>query len=316
MMIQMSGLLGNVSIGFAPLHVRFSLDESGERFLAAAIGAGVAECTTQPIDTAKVRLQTQVQRPDGTWRYRGLSHGVYRVARDEGPLALWKGFTPALARQVLHNGCCFLLYEPIRNFIAGNVPKEEVPFWKRALSGGIAGGVTIFPFNPIEVVKTQMQANRGASTTPMRVAHKIWKTGGIYAMFQGANANVARSTIGCTCELGCYDAFKTQLKIAGMADGPLAHFAASSGAGFVSAIVSIPIDVVRTRLMAQAGGGKTEIKAQYKGVCDCLLRVSREEGIGALYTGFVPLAIRKMGWVVTYYLAYEQALGLVRGSYS
>ena len=37
----------------------------------------------------------------------------------------------------------FVLYEPIRNAIAGDVPNSEIPFWKRVMSGGAAGGLSI-----------------------------------------------------------------------------------------------------------------------------------------------------------------------------
>lgn len=286
-----------------------------ERFVAASWGAGVAECATLPIDIAKVRLQTQVPLHDGKLRYRGLVHGMYRVAADDSPLALWRGVCPALVRQVSYTGMSFVLYEPVRNAIAGDLPKTDIPFWKRVASGGIAGATSIFLFNPADVVKTQMQAKRGAALHMVQVARDVWKNGGITAMWRGWQPNVARCFVGNACELGCYDEFKTQLKKAGVPDGPFAHFGASGGAGLVSAIFSSPLDVVKTRLMAQAGGAKTELK-QYKGVIDCFLRMPREEGLSSLYKGFTPLAFRKVAWTIVYFCSYEQALAFVRGSYS
>lgn len=312
----------NISSGLAVRLRVPSVDGGGicanaavERFLAASIGAAVAECVTLPIDIAKVRLQTQIPFQDGTMRYRGLVHGIYRVAADESPLALWRGVCPALVRQVSYTSMSFVLYEPVRNAVAGDLPKEDIPFWKRVASGGIAGGTSIFLFNPADVVKTQMQANRGAPLHMVQVARDVWSNGGITAMWRGWQPNVARSFVGNACELGCYDEFKIQLKKAGVPDGPLAHVGASGGAGLVSAIFSSPLDVVKTRLMAQAGGARSEL-IKYKGVVDCFLRMPREEGIASLYKGFTPLAFRKVAWTIVYFCSYEQALAVVRGSYS
>lgn len=318
------GFSGNIFGGLAAMRLRISsIDTCGfarnaavERFLAASIGAGVAECMTLPIDVAKVRLQTQVPLSDGTLHYRGLLQGIYRVAADESPVALWRGVCPALMRQVSYTGMSFVLYEPVRNAVAGDMPKADVPFWKRVASGGIAGGASILLFNPTDVVKTQMQANRSEPLKMMKVARKVWNNGGTVAMWRGWQPNVARCFVGNACEIGCYDEFKAQLKKAGVPDGPFAHFGASGGAGCVSAVFSAPLDIVKTRLMAQAGGTNTEVKMRYKGVVDCFLRMSREEGVASLYKGFTPLAFRKVAWTIVYFCSYEQALGFVRGSYS
>jgi hypothetical protein len=58
----------------------------------------------------------------------------------------------------------------------------------------------------------------------------------------------------CAAELGTYDEVKTQLLSRNvLADGPVAHLCASSAAAFVSAGTATPVDVVKTRLMNQAG---------------------------------------------------------------
>ena len=102
----------------------------------------------------------------------------------------------------------------------------------------------------------------------------------------------------------------------GVPDGPAAHVGASAVAGVVSAVCSTPVDVVKTRLMAQAGGATASGVVEYAGVLDCFTRMPRLEGVSALYKGFVPMAARKVGWTVAYFIVYEQALKLVKGSYS
>ena len=75
-------------------------------------------------------------------------------------------------------------------------------------------------------------------------------------------------------------------------------------------------DVVKTRLMNQAGSGGGGGLGKYKGVFDCFVKIPRQEGFGAFYKGFVPLAVRKVTWTMFYFLAYEKALFLVSGKYS
>jgi hypothetical protein len=70
----------------------------------------------------------------------------------------------------------------------------------------------------------------------------------------GIGPNIARTFLVCAAELGTYDEFKTQLLSRNLlADGPVAHLCASSAAAFVSAGTATPVDVVKTRLMNQAG---------------------------------------------------------------
>ena len=101
-----------------------------------------------------------------------------------------------------------------------------------------------------------------------------------------------------------YDQFK-QMAVDNLgmeSTSSLTHLAASSGAGLVSAIFSTPVDVIKTRLMAQAGLAEQ----QYQGVVDAAINIPRNEGFMALYKGFWPLFQRKVFWTVIFFLNYEQ----------
>ena len=240
---------------------------------------------------------------------------LVRISADDGALALWRGCEPALVRQVSYTGLTFVLYEPVRNFIAGEgTPTSEIPFYKRVLAGGTAGGLSIALMNPTDVLKTQMQAVKGEATPRMLDMVKAIHTGGgALAFWAGVQPNVARSFVGNACELGVYDEAKTRLILAGVPDGPLGHFGASAVAGVASALFSTPLDVVKTRLMAQAGGTVVEGAPRYLGVADCFVRMPQHEGLSALYKGFAGIASRKVLWTVAYYVTFEQVIKTVRG---
>ena len=173
---------------------------------------------------------------------------LWRIGRDDGVVTLWRGYQPALVRQVSYTGLTFVLYEPIRNGIAGDVPTAEIPFYKRVVAGGTSGGLSIVLMNPTDVLKTQMQAHKGGEAPRMRdILSGVWRNAGITGFWRGWQPNLARCFIGNACEIGVYDEAKTRLVCAGVPDGPLSHFSASGVAGFVSAVFSTPMDVVKVR---------------------------------------------------------------------
>jgi hypothetical protein len=274
-----------------------------QRFAAASIGASVAELTSLPIDICKVRLQLQKPMSNGQLKYRNMFHCGMRVAREEGANALWKGATAGLTRQISYTGLSLVIYEPIRNFVAGNTPLEDLNFIWRLAAGGTAGAVSIAMVNPTDVIKTQMQSTVGKPKM-LPIIQKIWSKEGIKGFWSGVQPNIARCFIGNACELGAYDQAKTWLiNTVSVSDGPIAHIGASTFAGFVSAVASCPVDVVRTRLFNQAGN----IQQEYKSMIDAFINIPRREGFTALYKGFFPLFIRKVSWTVLFFLSYEQA---------
>ena len=221
----------------------------------------------------------------------------------EGVAALWKGVAPALCRQCSYTGLSLVLYEPVRNYIAGDVEAKDLPFWKRVLAGGTAGGLSIFTVNPTDVVKARLQ-NSVEPLPVMGTLKQVWHHSGVRGLWAGWQPNVARCFVGNAAELGCYDQFKMMLTEhidhpSFTKDSTLTHFGASTGAGFVSSIASNPVDVLKTRLQASAG-------LNNEGLVALAMRIPREEGPMAFYKGFWPLFQRKVTWTVVFFLAYEK----------
>ena len=62
----------------------------------ASIAGMFGELCTIPLDTAKVRLQTQIVKAGEAPRYNGLFGTMSTIVKVEGPFALWNGIIPGL----------------------------------------------------------------------------------------------------------------------------------------------------------------------------------------------------------------------------
>jgi hypothetical protein len=75
-----------------------------------------------PFATVQVRLQ--VQSTSGVGAYKGMGDAMRQIVRNEGAMALFKGFTPALLRQCTYTPMMMVLYEPIKRVIT---PDGQAP---------------------------------------------------------------------------------------------------------------------------------------------------------------------------------------------
>ncbi|RHY02954.1 hypothetical protein DYB36_008028 [Aphanomyces astaci] len=260
------------------------------RFAAGAVASASAEMATLPVDITKVRLQAQgmASTSGGTTsasvvKYTGMLDAVRRIAIDEGPLALWKGAQPAVARQFVYSSMCMVLYEPFRDAITlfrgnNNDGASGMSFAQKLMAGGLAGAFSVSIANPY-----------------------------------GVGPNVTRGFIVNAAELGVYDQVyvitKTSLISHGIVEegGIGATFGASLFAGLAGAAASNPVDVLKTRLMTQPAGAA----ALYTGMFSCARRTFQEEGVKAFYKGFIPNWMRKAPWCVVFFVTYEQCRAMM-----
>jgi len=71
-------------------------------------------------------------------------------------------------------------------------------------------------------------------------------------------------------------------------------------AGFIAAVVTSPVDVIKTRIMNQRG------QQRYTSTLDCAIKTLRTEGPLGLYKGFVPNWLRIGPHTVVTFIMFEQ----------
>uniref|UniRef100_A0A673L9U9 Mitochondrial uncoupling protein 4 n=1 Tax=Sinocyclocheilus rhinocerous TaxID=307959 RepID=A0A673L9U9_9TELE len=291
------------------------------KFTLSASAATVAELVTFPLDLTKTRLQIQgeggsqqhggnVQPP----KYRGMLSTALGIVREEGPLKLWQGVTPAIYRHIVYSGGRMLAYEQLRESVLGRSEDGVFPVWKAVIGSMISGALGQFIASPTDLVKVQMQmeGRRRLEGKPPRVHGvyhaftKIVAEGGIRGLWAGWVPNVQRAALVNLGDLMTYDTVKHfLLRNTSIPDNSICHGLASICSGLVAAIMGTPADVVKTRVMNQPrdSNGRGLL---YKSSTDCLVQSVRKEGFFSLYKGFLPTWFRMAPWSLTFWLTFEQ----------
>ena len=136
-------------------------DLSYTQYYTAGAFAGITNSVLSgPIEHVRIRLQTQ---PHGIARlYSGPIDCVRKLSAHEGVLSgLFRGEAVTIIREAQAYGMWFLTFEYLMNADAkrNSLKRNEIPQWKVALYGGLAGEALWLGSYPFDVVKSKMQSD-------------------------------------------------------------------------------------------------------------------------------------------------------------
>ncbi|XP_077256758.1 uncoupling protein Bmcp mitochondrial isoform X3 [Temnothorax americanus] len=248
-------------------------------FVYGGLASIVAELCTFPLDTTKTRLQVQGQKYDqklARLRYSGMIDALLQISKQEGMKGLYSGISSAILRQATYGTIKFGTYYSLK--------KVAIDTWATGdlvtiniVCAALAGAMSSAIANPTDVVK-------------------------------GVGPTAQRAAVIAAVELPIYDYTKSKFMNV-LGNSVSNHFASSFIASMGSAVASTPIDVIRTRLMNQRRVHMVGTKPSsyiYSGSMDCLVQTIKNEGILALYKGFIPTWFRMGPWNIIFFITYEQ----------
>lgn len=245
------------------------------------------------MDLCKTRMQLSGE--NGQKLYSGSFDCFMKVVRGEGPLALYKGYTAAILRQVTYGMVRLGVNSNIIAAIKRRNGGKNTTFGQKILAG-IAGGVCgAYVGNPAEVVLIRMTADgrlppeqRRGYRNALQALWRIYKEEGLKTLWVGSVTCMCRACVITPVQLGCYAQAKEIIRDKyGLIknDGIGLHAVCSLIAGFLCSLASLPLDIVKTRLQTATAG-------QYKGAFDCVLSTVKNEGVLSLWKGFTPYFLR------------------------
>jgi len=224
-------------------------------------GAVAAECAVE-----------ETQRKTFHSTYDGLR----KIAKNEGPLTLWRGLSPTLVMAIPANVIYFTGYDWLRYNHASPLRRVAGDTYAPLVSGSIARIAAAIAVSPIEMFRTRMQAAHGGTTGVFRDTllglHRMTQTQGYTSLWRGLTLTMWRDVPFSGIYWWGYETLRhslTDVREAahgnalsaghsttggGLAPAQETHtttfvdsFLSGAGSGAVAAFVTTPFDVGKTR---------------------------------------------------------------------
>jgi hypothetical protein len=152
-------------------------------------------------------------------------------------------------RESIYSSLRLGLYEPFKRILGATDPKNT-PFYLKFLAGGMSGFIGSALANPTDLLKVRMQAWEGAPHSLTWHVKDVYQHWGIKGFYKGVEATIIRAFLLNATKLATYDHIKhTLINSKLMADGYGCHFVSSVCAGICIAVVTSPVDIIKTRIM-------------------------------------------------------------------
>jgi len=158
-----------------------------------AAGASEALLVVTPMETIKTRFIHDLNAPPEQRKYKGLIHGVSTITKEEGISGIYKGLLPTILKQSTNQATRFLVFGELKKWFQGPDSTKPFPVLQSILSGGIAGGVSVFVNNPLDVIKTKMQGLESKQyRSSLDCARSILKNQGPMFFYKGVSPRLVR----------------------------------------------------------------------------------------------------------------------------
>ena len=248
--------------------------------LAGAFAAFTVDLLIYPLDT----LKTRIQSPLAVHRNLTLRSGLYQ------------GLGPVILATMPASGAFFTTYEFARTLL----PAHPL---SASLASSVAEVVSCAILTPAEVVKQNAQVIRGgAATSRWSVSLLAFRRiRSVRDLWSGYSTLLARNLPYTALQFPVFEALKARLCPRGSSAQQTGLWSgvAAGSSGCVAAIVTTPVDVVKTRVMLAAGNGGEKRPVV---VARAILR---DEGVRALWKGGALRAVWTMFGSGMYLGVYE-----------
>nr|XP_046229164.1 solute carrier family 25 member 47-A [Scatophagus argus] len=279
--------------------------------LAGACGVAVG----YPLDTVKVRIQTQKQ-------FTGIWQCVVATFSKEGVHGFFKGMSLPITTISLTSSVVFGTYRNCLQCLsqargAGYGPNTKLEVFLSGMAGGIA---QISVMSPGDIVKVRLQCQteskrRGTNMPkpkyhgPIHCLLSIIKDEGILGLYRGALPLMLRDGPSYAAYFLTYTTICEWLTDSNRKRPNWTGVMLAGGiAGMVAWSLGTPMDVIKARLQMD---GARETK-RYKGFYHCITETVRVEGVEVFFRSLGINCLRAFPVNMVVFVTYEVLTGFLR----
>lgn len=269
-----------------------TIKNARDHLIAGATARGVSIFLLYPLDTIKTRLQ--------------MSPAVRDTLKPITSASLFRGVFGSLAGQIPYGMLTFGSYEVYKSKLLAAFPnsRPEGLFVIAAILGDLTGS---FWLCPSEVMKQQMQG--GMHDNIVSAFTSIWKSTGWKGFYRGYEGQIMRDVPFRAIQLPTYEIVKKYYSnhFATSSDGivrplkPVENMLVGAIAGSLSAAITTPLDVIKTRLMTDKSVSAISIGAVLK----TAKLLAQTEGISGLFSGLGPRVVYVGPSCGLFFVVYE-----------
>ncbi|GAV70173.1 Mito_carr domain-containing protein [Cephalotus follicularis] len=278
-----------------------------ERALIGAAAGGIAGAFTyvclHPLDTIKTKLQTK----DASRLYKSTFDAIAKTFQSKGILGFYSGVSAVIVGSTASSAVYFGTCEFGKSILSkiDKYPSVLIPPTAGAMGNIVSSAIMV----PKELITQRMQA--GAKGRSWEVLLKILEKDGVLGLYAGYSATLLRNLPAGVLSYSSFEYLKSMVlsrtKHANLE--PIQSVCCGALAGAISASITTPLDVVKTRLMTQVHGETVNkvSAAMYGGVAMTVRQILKEEGWVGLTSGMEPRVVHSACFSALGYFAFETA---------
>jgi len=173
------------------------------------LGAGACEALLWTAPNERLKVLRQVSA--GT----GIRLVPYReIYARYGITGMWVGATPTAMRSASNAAIRFSIADHMKGFfrwVAGTKRDDKTPLYATFLAGGTGGAISVVMNNPVDVVKTKVQA--GYQGGMLKCCRDIVKERGLMAFTAGLSARVPQIFLSQAIQFCVIDTFLEEMGV-------------------------------------------------------------------------------------------------------
>ena len=284
-----------------------------QQILSSCSGAFITSLLTTPFDVVRVRLQAQQQAvvtkpcylmdcrcldgvslcyvtPEGRShfpKFNGTVDALIKMAKFEGVRSWWKGLSPTLLMAVPATIIYYTSYDQLK--VTFGFQPNQNNFLAPMLAGSLSRTFAVVCVTPIELLRTKIQSRQHSSYSRVwSIVKATFHKQGVFSLWRGLFPTLLRDVPFSVFYWICYELLKQKLQSNFFYNySTVVPFIAGSISGATAAILTNPLDVVKTYMqvsLGESGKGQTGNGT----VREVLQNVVSKHGTIGLYAGLVP----------------------------
>ncbi|KAK4355961.1 hypothetical protein RND71_024932 [Anisodus tanguticus] len=255
------------------------------QFMVAGSIAGTVEHMAMfPVDTIKTQMQALGTCP---LRSASIPTALNGILKTEGVVGLYRGIGAMGLGAGPAHAVYFSVYESCKKRFSGGNPNNSAA---HAISGVFATTASDAVFTPMDTVKQRLQLSESPYKGVLDCVKRVLKEEGFKAFYASYKTTVLMNAPYTAVHFSTYESVK--LGLSGVSpenasdERLIVHATAGAAAGAAAALVTTPLDVVKTQLQCQGICGCDRFKSGSIG--DVFRIIVKKDGYRGLMRGWMP----------------------------